>query len=340
MDEIERQIAALPLPPVRPSLDARIESLFTATDRGSPKVAILATTKPTLLRLAVAAVILVVVASVLLWRIDARHGVAFAQMQQAVRDVTTVQYTLRSFGPPLPPGAMDTRFPPNVNPHDHVQREIERLTSRLKSDALSDADRRDLNIRLALLKPLLSDYSTVYFIERIKIAGKDRQRTEQFFPPFDGATIRNGRTGMTVSIDHANKKFAILSKQVVFDRTAGTREEQDLQTPATLDFFRGILEVPPDATEKLKPRTIDGQDAVGFRSVEANEQGSWTRTYWINPVTKLPVQIETKFQRNDARTSTWIADNFIFNERLSDDLFSTEPPDGYVVREESIQGFK
>jgi outer membrane lipoprotein-sorting protein len=107
-----------------------------------------------------------------------------------------------------------------------------------------------------------------------------------------------------------------------------------------VDFYARMRDVPTESAEELPAREIEGTKVLGFRTVEKHERprgvDTWTRTYWVDAETKLPLQIETTVESTDPRhgQSRWIQSDIVFDEPLDESLFSTDPPEGYTVRGE------
>ena len=80
--------------------------------------------------------------------------------------------------------------------------------------------------------------------------------------------------------------------------------------------------------EELGQRQVDGRDAVGFRLRVENIE----MTVWADPVTALPVRVESTRGIMDPKYHHVMTD-FRFNVNLDESLFSVEPPEGYLVQE-------
>ena len=80
------------------------------------------------------------------------------------------------------------------------------------------------------------------------------------------------------------------------------------------------------STERLGTKEVDGKILQGFRHVP-NEHNDFT--VWVDPKTKLPVEIELKHTQ---RGQTIFLDEFEFDFELDPSAFSTDVPDGYEVK--------
>ncbi len=112
--------------------------------------------------------------------------------------------------------------------------------------------------------------------------------------------------------------------------------QQQKQTPAPeVDFYKRIREFPAEGAVRLPPRKINEKHVVGFRTTKSVklQRGvdTWTRTFWINPGSSLPVQIEIKFESTNPSSgeSEWVLSDIVFDEPIDESLLSTEPPEGY-----------
>ena len=81
-----------------------------------------------------------------------------------------------------------------------------------------------------------------------------------------------------------------------------------------------------ESTERLGTKKKNGKILQGFRHVP-NEHNDFT--VWVDPETKLPVEIELKHVK---RGQTIFLDEFEFDFELDPSAFSTDVPDGYEVK--------
>ena len=100
-------------------------------------------------------------------------------------------------------------------------------------------------------------------------------------------------------------------------------------------FYAGMREYPAERATKVPNRILGGKEAAGFQFVEKIERPEWTatttKTYWVDPRTKLPVRIETQFRPTNPMVvdTDWVESDFVFDAPLDVALFSTDPPAGY-----------
>lgn len=272
------------------------------------------------------------------------EGVAFAQVQAQVEQVRTVDYVQTSLvvrDKELPKGTIDVRFGEET-PESFLKKAIEELEKRLQSADKSERD--DISFRLELLRPYLAPETPEVpdGVKRVRIKGKQLERTDDIFPFGQFHSIRNAQTGQHLMFDHSQKTKTLLGTQVVINRTTGERKEHPIKISPAADFFQRFRSIPEEATERLPGTEIGGQQVLGFRSVETHESGTWTRTFWVDEKTKLPVQIVTEFESEQQGLSSakWIQDHFVFDAELDDALFDTKTPEGYTEKEDKIYGFE
>ncbi len=86
--------------------------------------------------------------------------------------------------------------------------------------------------------------------------------------------------------------------------------------------------------ESIGEKAINGIPAVGFKA----SFGTVTMTLWADPVTKLPVQIESVIGPPSDPTPT-VDYEFVFDAPLDDGLFSTVPPAGFELVENTMPAF-
>ena len=122
-----------------------------------------------------------------------------------------------------------------------------------------------------------------------------------------------GADAITVELHPADKK-ATVTKLVGF----GSRKDPDI-----IDMVKRFEQ---ESTEKLGTKKVNGKTLQGFRH-QPNENSDFT--VWVDPATKLPVEIEIKHLN---RGQTLFLDEFEFDFKLDESAFSTDVPDGYEVK--------
>jgi hypothetical protein len=121
-----------------------------------------------------------------------------------------------------------------------------------------------------------------------------------------------GEDAITVEIDPAAKK-ATVTKLIGF----GPRKDPDI--------IEMVKRFEQQSTESLGTKKVNGKILYGFRH-QPNEYNDFT--VWVDPDTKLPVEIELKHPQAG---QTIFMDEFEFDFELDASAFSTDIPDGYEV---------
>jgi outer membrane lipoprotein-sorting protein len=159
---------------------------------------------------------------------------------------------------------------------------------------------------------------------RLLIRGPSLVRFEQ---SDGGYTITDTSRHRCVLIDPAKKSVRIL-EGLAIPRNAGA-----------LNFYAMFREIAANPVKTLPSREIAGKKAVGFlarnpvmEGVPRATKGPQPEiTVWVDPETRLPIQIETTTREEGRVTSLQIISNIIFDRPLDAALFDLTPPAGYHV---------
>jgi outer membrane lipoprotein-sorting protein len=144
--------------------------------------------------------------------------------------------------------------------------------------------------------------------------------------------------GKLVTLNPADKTFSE-AKFFASIQDDGKIEKTPIAAAPEVDFYKQMREFSAKDAERLPQRDIDSKSVVGFRTIEVIKRptgtDTWTRTYWVDPVTNLPVQIEVTAESTDPHRgqSKWVQSDIVFDAPLDELLFSTDPPEGYTVRQ-------
>ncbi|MBE0537621.1 MAG: hypothetical protein IH624_18300 [Phycisphaerae bacterium] len=122
-----------------------------------------------------------------------------------------------------------------------------------------------------------------------------------------------GADAITVEL-YPDKKKATVTRLVGF----GPRSD-----PHIIEMVKRFEQ---ESTERLGTKELNGKTLQGFRH-QPNEHNDFT--VWVDPVTKLPVEIEL---RHTNRGQTIYLDQFGFDFELPPGAFSTDVPEGYEVK--------
>ena len=121
-----------------------------------------------------------------------------------------------------------------------------------------------------------------------------------------------GENGIEVQL-YPNQKKAIVTTLIGF----GPKQDPDL--------IEMVKQYEQESPERLGTKKVNGTILQGFRH-QQNENNEFT--VWIDPATKLPVEIEIKHLN---RGQTIFLDEFEFDFDLEESAFSTDVPEGYKV---------
>ena len=154
--------------------------------------------------------------------------------------------------------------------------------------------------------------------------------------PANYISIFDAKTGKTIMLLPESKRFAKFETISSVSPDDGSIKTERIKPLPKVDFYEETRRLPDGKLEKLPARTIGGKQSTGFRFVEKNQrkQGTdtWTRDIWIDPATKLPFCIEVTEQSTDPRMGRMhaVLSDFVWDAPLEQQLFSTDPPEGYT----------
>jgi len=130
------------------------------------------------------------------------------------------------------------------------------------------------------------------------------------------------RTENPITVElYPDKKKATVTTLVGF----GSRKDPDI--------IEMVKRFEQESTERLGTKKVNGKTLQGFRH-QPNESSDFT--VWVDPATKLPVEIEIKHLNMG---QILFLDEFEFDFELDESAFSTDVPDGYEVKT-VIQDYK
>jgi len=130
--------------------------------------------------------------------------------------------------------------------------------------------------------------------------------------------IMDYKAGKTLAIDPTTKSAVLLEGRL----SGAGRGDKELATSEP-QYLRGLAQ---KKGEPLGEKAIGNVKAQGFR---VKDDIGYDLTIWVDPQTRLPVQIETAGKAGDKPFHSTIRD-FELNPKLDDSLFSQEPPQGYA----------
>lgn len=144
--------------------------------------------------------------------------------------------------------------------------------------------------------------------------------------------------------DYAKGKFMtlfpedkgyVIEREVMSIDDKGNIHKEELKSLPQADFYAAIRTVPLDQANRLADREMDGRLVAVFQTVTTRKRhagtSTYTRTYWVDPQTKLPVRIETTIRSTDPKMSDsdFVRRDIVFDAPLDEALFSTDAPAGY-----------
>jgi outer membrane lipoprotein-sorting protein len=212
------------------------------------------------------------------------------------------------------------------------------------------------------ISTVLGDGTMLQSEKRVSILGNHLKHEEQTLKVIgkDGKEIPE-RTQRSIEVfDAQSEKLLVMlpEKKEYFTKDFSQPAKGDSFKPAITatmflkgGFYDLIRDVPVEKAKPLPEKQIAGKAAVGFlveEKVQAPEGANvWQRTYWIDPETKLPLQIEVKLRTDvaakaaddaanlpaDASTGGSMNDtirNIVFDAVLDPRIFSLDPPAGYT----------
>lgn len=277
-----------------------------------------------------------------------KAGNAFAQVKNQIEKIESlsyvqVTYSITSDTPnDVESNAVDFSQPKGAEPiKDRLGSAIETIRKRLDNEG-SQA-RLELSYQLELLESLSNepDAKDIEDVRRIRIKEKYLQRTDHVFPYANIHDVIDAKSNLNVVFLHDQKRRRVLTKQVVLDRKSNEKSEHELRLSPSVDFFTQFRSVPNEAKKLAEKRIIDGQQAIGFQTIEKHN-GTWLRSYWVDSESYLPLEIVTEFRSELPQLSSarWVQKEFAYNMEMDTALFSTETPTGYTSEESELQGYK
>jgi len=167
----------------------------------------------------------------------------------------------------------------------------------------------------------------------VMVLGATRSRQElEIAMPAGPQTEKANKSKMVMIFDWGRSKSLSLDpatkKAMVVSLANLTKEQVSRQDPFA-SFRSALLDArdkPDVKRESLGEKEIDGRRVVGFR---VSSRGMVV-SVWGDPKTGVPVRAEATMAMFP--NVTMAMSDFVFNVKLDESLFSTEPPDGYSVQ--------
>jgi outer membrane lipoprotein-sorting protein len=138
--------------------------------------------------------------------------------------------------------------------------------------------------------------------------------------------------GYTITDYNVHKTVSVEPK------TKSARITEGMNLP-TLNFYEIFRSIAANPTQTLAPRGINGKQAVGFIVRPPTVDGVRHQaddvkveiTVWVDPQTKLPLQIETTSREQGGVTVTQVYSEIVFDGPFDAAIFNMAPPEAYRV---------
>jgi hypothetical protein len=280
--------------------------------------------------IAVAAAGLLIVLATRWVPIQGNGNFAFAQVQEQVGRTKSVQYVETPFG-----------MLSNDGQHPTVIANVKILGNRIMRNELH-AEFKDGKHDNSFLGP---------WGRSIEITDLDKKKKASLYPEVRGYLSMDwGGTfaGIYTPSPKEQKAFE--------EKVATARKEQGGKGAATkatgtfvagginwksakpyrqLDIYELISHVPTDQAKKLGEKTVNGKRAIGFLIEEEEKHGEsvmkWRHTWWVDPTTKLPLQLEISWGDDASKESgSKVVSDIVFDTPLDPAMFSINVPSGYT----------
>lgn len=163
----------------------------------------------------------------------------------------------------------------------------------------------------------------------VEILGASRQRRTSDGIHGRSVMISDAKRGQSINLLPDDKQCT------VFKPETGGSQKSPAPGPDP-DLYSELANIDTRSLIQSGERTVDGEKLVGFHKVEDDGRGIWTRSYWVNPLSKLPKLIETTWRGRNGVISTWTRAKIEFGIQLDESNFSVDPPEGYRVTEGSF----
>jgi outer membrane lipoprotein-sorting protein len=172
---------------------------------------------------------------------------------------------------------------------------------------------------------------------KTKAEKQPKDGTILFASPPHNIYVYDANTGKSIFLFPDKKIYDIPQTVIsISDGLKATAKKIDTKPHPEADFYARIHDLPADPVKRLPEKVIGGKKVVGFVYEDKHESpygvDKFERTFWVDPTTKLPVRIETKFRTTNTTVveSDWVTKDFVFDAPLDEKLFSTDPPAGWT----------
>lgn len=270
---------------------------------------------------AIAVAGLLIVLGTQLLPIQPSGNFAFAEVLEQVRKTKSAQYT-----------EMSTLPMPDGKPGPTLVGHVKIIGDRLKRTELDVQLNHGENDHRDFLGP---------WGHSVEIIDLNQKKKATLYPEVKGYMIMPWRGTFAGAYVLPPEEVKKQSKEAgVNTKTTNTfvagEFNWDLAKPdPQMDIYELIRHVPPDRAKKLEEKIMNGKRAVGFLVEQdekpANITTKWRHSWWVDPATKLPMQLEISW-RSDAKGfgGEKVISDIVFDAPVDPVLFSIDLPAGYT----------
>jgi outer membrane lipoprotein-sorting protein len=250
---------------------------------------------------------------------------AFADVQAQVRRTQSVQYVYL---------LTDDGVDKELNYMDAMRREIA-----LVLNSVTEKQAQEFRALDERLKQRIEDFRKKKKAggpiesRRVQTLGRYRHRSEWDTAKGKMISISNAETNQSITLYPDEKRCVLMKTQSTLNMKTGQEKVVPTKPDLSLNLYAEMAELPSKGVVTAGERIVDGKTLVGLHHVTDDDNGTWMRTYWVDPKSKLPEMIETTYRKRNSQISTWTRAKIIFDLPLDESLFNTTPPAGYKVEE-------
>ena len=171
---------------------------------------------------------------------------------------------------------------------------------------------------------------------RVWIQGRFLQRVESDVRGRKLIDLFNAETGESATLYPDTKSFNLMKSQVSMEAQSGKKLLKEIKPLPDADLYSQITSLPVAELKSLPGKDIGGISAIGFEQTVpggSHNTADIVRTYWIDTKTRLPVRIEADVLLDGKIVAGGYCADFVFDEVFEPELFNMTPPEGYTVTE-------
>ena len=262
-------------------------------------------------------------------------GIAFAQAQQQLERTHSVQYVEY-----MNDAAARKELQQAKNMLQSAN--LEREASAANSNGV-EVDRIELQKQFQEQTKKLQDYiehlstslekGKPIELRRVWILGRSMHRAEQSTYGSKSVFITNAETGESVNLQLDRKQCIRMTTQTVLNTQSGEKTVTSIGPNPARNFYSQFTEISSEGVTSVGYVLINGKEAIVFEQSEERDGNVLKRSYWVDPVTQLPIRIDAVLRRDGIVIGGAKISDIIFDQDLDPGLFSTTPPEGFAVSE-------